>query len=69
MQQVGLRWALRTAITYLSADVEDMGPKSMRGYGSLDEAAAEELTDIQRELNRLLERTSEFLVQSTGKQH
>jgi GTP-binding protein EngB required for normal cell division len=66
-RRTSLRWALDVGLTHLQVVVDDMGPKSMAGYGPLDAAGRELVTIFQADLERLVGRARTFLRQGTGR--
>lgn len=66
IQPTSLRWVLQTGIAFLQVDVDDMGPRRFRGYGTLDASARQALLQVQGELTRLVDRVSAYLRQGSG---
>ncbi|HEX4128755.1 MAG TPA: dynamin family protein [Pirellulales bacterium] len=60
---VSLRWALQTGATMLSVAIAEMGPEKMRGYGTLSDEGRAQVTKVQEELDRLVDRVAAYLRQ------
>ena len=48
-------WILKTNLTSAGIALDDLSPSKMRGYGDMDSAAAQELTQTLQEIHGLME--------------
>jgi GTP-binding protein EngB required for normal cell division len=60
-------WAFRTALMFAKADIEELAPKYMRGYGGLSPAATHDLEVLVAELGSALDQMERYLAGGAGK--
>jgi hypothetical protein len=61
-------WAARSAILTAVVSLEELGPKSMRGYGALSPEAAQTLDAEMRDLIAALQRMQSHLIDESPKE-
>jgi len=61
-------WAARTGLLSAEIDLEELRPRSMRGYGELPEGSAQQLDAMVMELRTLFETVGSFLAQGPGRE-
>ncbi|MGO8752344.1 MAG: dynamin family protein, partial [Thermoguttaceae bacterium] len=66
VHRISLRWSLQTGLNFLGVAVAEVSPGQLRGYGELDEAGRQEVTSIQQEIDRLLDRVVAYLSDRLG---
>jgi hypothetical protein len=54
-RRASLRWIIESTLTHLQVVVDDLGPKSLKAYGEVDESAKRALALVQQDMSRLLE--------------
>ena len=62
---ISARWSFRAAVLHARSDIEELAPRSMRGYGSLSPEAADALTSMVAALTDALDRLSELAAEET----
>jgi hypothetical protein len=67
VRRTGLRWYLQCGMMFLNVAVAEMSPGRLRGYGELGPGDQERILDIQRKLDRLIDRVSVYLRQGAGR--
>lgn len=66
VRPTSLRWSLQCNMTLLDIAVAELGPERLRGYGSLDDDARQEVVSIQQEITRLADRVGAYLSERLG---
>ena len=59
-------WSFRTAVSFALVAAQELRPKYLRGYGTLDERAAVALEQIAAQLTTLLDRIGAYLAGKQG---
>ena len=62
-----LRWAIDVGISFIGINVAELGPKKLRGYGSLDERSSAQATKFQQDLERLDDQAAKYIRQGLGR--
>ncbi len=66
VHRVGLRWSLQAGLNFLRVAVAEVSPDRLRGYGHLEEAGRQEISSIQQEIDRILDRVLAYLGERLG---
>jgi GTP-binding protein EngB required for normal cell division len=67
VRQSSLAWVVESHVVYIEVTVDDLGPRSMAGYGSVDEATRATVAAVHDDLERLLGRVRSFLRRGLGR--
>ncbi len=67
VQTTSLRWAIDVGISFIGINVAELGPKKLRGYGSLDERSSAQATKFQQDLERLVDQAAKYIRQGLGR--
>ena len=67
VQTTSLRWAIDVGISFIGINVAELGPKKLRGYGSLDERSSAQATKFQQDLERLVDQAVKYIRQGLGR--
>jgi GTP-binding protein EngB required for normal cell division len=67
VRPTSLRWALQTAISFISIAVEELRPSRLRGYGKLAPEAVAQTNRLCDDLTRLVDRLAAYLRQGSGR--
>jgi hypothetical protein len=67
VRTTSLRWAIDVGISFMGINVAELGPKKLRGYGSLGEKAIAEATKFQQDLERLVDQAATYIRQGIGR--
>jgi GTP-binding protein EngB required for normal cell division len=67
VRTTSLRWAIDVGISFIGINVAELGPKKLRGYGSLGEKAIAEATKFQQDLERLVDQAATYIRQGIGR--
>jgi GTP-binding protein EngB required for normal cell division len=67
VRTTSLRWAIDVGISFIGINVAELGPKKLRGYGSLGEKALAEATRFQQDLERLVDQAATYIRQGIGR--
>jgi hypothetical protein len=64
--QTSLRWVLETSLMHLAVVLDDFNPRSMSGYGAVDEIASAKIQRIQQDIGRMIQEVQDFLRKESG---
>jgi GTP-binding protein EngB required for normal cell division len=67
VRKTSLRWAIDIGIAFVDINVAELGPKKLRGYGALKEAACAQDTKFQQDLKRLVDQAAAYVRQGLGR--
>jgi hypothetical protein len=67
VRPTSLRWAIQGGISFIGITVDELRPRKLRGYGTLDEEGWARAVTIQQNLERLIDRAAAYLRQGLGR--
>jgi len=67
VRQTSLRWSLQTRLNHVQVTIDEMGQRTLSGYGPLDPAGREAVLKIQQDLERLTGRVRGYLQKGLGR--